>query len=102
MEFGGERHTPTDLSLWKSSVTHCKGVWLGFRACLDGYGEEKISCSHRNSNTDRAFHSPQTDKRAAVKLVFQLHKFFDFAVPNKDSQHNHVKKKCRLREICLF
>ena len=41
MEFGGERHAPDALPLWKSSGTHCKGVRGGLRACLDAYGEEK-------------------------------------------------------------
>ena len=54
MGFGGECHAPAALPLWKSSGPLCKGVRVGLRACLYGYGEEKHLLPHRDSNTDRA------------------------------------------------
>jgi hypothetical protein len=37
---------------------------------------------------------PQANKRNAVEFVSQLHKFFYFAVPNKDSLDYGLQKKC--------
>jgi hypothetical protein len=45
---------------------------------------------------------PQTGKRSAVKIVIQLHKFFDFAVPSKDSIHIHVKRNVTYGKYVSF
>ena len=45
---------------------------------------------------------PQTDMRASVKLVFQLQKFFDFAVPGKYAVLNPVKVRCHLEKMSLL
>jgi hypothetical protein len=35
---------------YKITSTHCPEGWMGHMADLDGYGEEKNSCPHYNSN----------------------------------------------------
>ena len=44
MEVSGQPHAPTALPPGNNGGTHCIGGWMGPRAGLDGYGEQKTSC----------------------------------------------------------
>ena len=50
MAVGGQHHAPAVLPPEKSPGTYCTGGWVGPRAGLDGYREEKIFCPYRGSN----------------------------------------------------
>jgi hypothetical protein len=39
----GQRHAPAALPPGRSPVTHSTEGWVCLRACLEGFGEEKIS-----------------------------------------------------------
>jgi hypothetical protein len=44
------RRAPVSLSPGKNPYTQGRGIWVGPRASLDGFGDEKISCPCRNMN----------------------------------------------------
>jgi hypothetical protein len=44
---GDQRHAPAALPPGKKPGTHFTGGWVNTRACVDGCGEEKISCIQR-------------------------------------------------------
>jgi hypothetical protein len=50
-------NNPYSFSPGKSPGTHYSGGWVGSNDGLEGYGEEKNSCSHWGSNLDLPAHS---------------------------------------------
>jgi len=44
MEVSGQRHAPAALPPGNNGGTRCVGGWVGPRAGLGGYGEQKVSC----------------------------------------------------------
>jgi len=49
---GGQRQVPAALTSEKRTGIHCTGSWVGPRAVLDEYSEEKPPCSQWGSNTE--------------------------------------------------
>jgi len=47
---GGPLHALAALLLERSSSTHCRGGWVGPRAGMNEYEEEKICCPHQGSS----------------------------------------------------
>jgi len=43
MGVGGQHHALAALPLGYCPATHCRGVWVGYKASLNRCGEEKIS-----------------------------------------------------------
>jgi len=49
---GGQRQVPAALTPGKRTGIHCTGSWVGPRAVLGAYSEQKVPCSQRSSNTE--------------------------------------------------
>jgi hypothetical protein len=45
------------LTPGKRTGIHCTGSWVGPRAVLHEYSDEKVPCSQRSSNTELCIHS---------------------------------------------
>jgi hypothetical protein len=49
MNLSGQLHAPAASPLGKTPGTHCTGSWVGSVAGLDGFGEDKIFSTCRDS-----------------------------------------------------